>query len=45
MVLIPRLKKSVANVPQEKKEKVFFKCVCCGQEKRTRKNTIIKQIL
>lgn len=38
MVLIPRLKKSVANVPQGKKEKVFFKCVCCGQEKEQEKH-------
>ena len=33
MAIIPRLKKPVANTPQVKKEKIPFKCVCCGKEK------------
>ena len=39
MVLIPKVKYGTEKkIPQEKKEKVFFKCVCCGQEKEQEKN-------
>jgi hypothetical protein len=39
VVLIPKVKYGTEKkVPQEKKEKVFFKCVCCGQEKEQEKN-------
>lgn len=33
MVLIPKLKSGTEKVPQIKKEKTPFKCVCCGKEK------------
>lgn len=33
MAIIPRPKRTVATTPQPKKEKVLFKCVCCGKEK------------
>jgi hypothetical protein len=35
--IITRPKKSVANTPQPKKEKVLFKCLCCGNEKNQEK--------
>jgi len=38
VAFIPRVKKTVASTPQPKKEKVIFKCVCCGQEKNQDKD-------
>ena len=38
MAFIPRVKKTVATTPQPKKEKVMFKCVCCGIDKNQDKD-------
>ena len=39
MVLIPKVKYGTEKkVPQEKKEKVIYKCIYCGQEKDQEKN-------
>jgi len=38
VVLIPKVKSGTEKVPQEKKEKVMFKCVCCGEEKEQERN-------
>ena len=38
MAFIPRVKKTVASTPQPKKEKVMFKCVCCGIDKNQDKD-------
>jgi len=38
VAFIPRVKKTVATTPQPKKEKVMFKCVCCGIDKNQDKD-------
>jgi transcription elongation factor Elf1 len=38
VVLIPKVTYGTQKVPREKKEKVIFKCVCCGQEKDQERN-------
>ena len=39
MAFIPRVKKTVATTtPQPKKEKIMFKCVCCGKDKNQEKD-------